>query len=179
MELADVAPAGVAVDPEDVLLEPGDRRPLEGDLLPDRRGRSGERRAARHGGVGGPGDSLRPLPPRTEAGAVIGLQLSLVSFDFWSPRSPACMASLKFRMPLPRPRASSGIFLPPKMRSRMIKMSISSGKPIGPIGCTPRRLILDPVRARVNQPVVRTLGCVRGWREDETLVSLASRDARL
>src|SRR2546422_11120765 len=82
---------------------------------------------------GGPGASPHPPPPESEGEAAIGLQFSLVSLGFCSPCSPSCRASLKFRIPAPSPRASSGIFLPPKIRSRITKMSISSGTPIEPI----------------------------------------------
>src|SRR2546426_3054511 len=79
------------------------------------------------------------------------------------------MASLKLRMPAPRPRASSGIFFPPKISSRMTKIRISSGTPIEPIGCTPRATILDLDRGLVND----------GGRKDQALVAFPARHARL
>src|SRR6266699_4447802 len=72
-------------------------------------------------------------------------------------------------MPAPRPRASSGIFFPPKIKSRMMKIRTSSGTPIEPIGCTPRSPILDPDRGLVND----------GRRQDQALVALAARHARM
>src|SRR2546428_7521966 len=63
MEVADVPLARVPVDPQDVLLEAGDRRPLQGDVLPDRGGQGGKWRAARHDG-GGTGRGTAPAPPR-------------------------------------------------------------------------------------------------------------------
>src|SRR5207247_6391084 len=119
----------------------------------------------------GRGSNVRSRPLLSGVGSVAwrDVQLPFGSLFFGSPCSPSCMASLKLRMPAPRPRASSGIFFPPKISSRMTKISISSGTPIEPIGCTPRATILDPDRGLVND----------GRRKDQALVALPARHARL
>src|SRR3954451_21481777 len=46
---------------------------------------------------------------------------------------PSRVASLKFRMPRPMPRASSGRRLAPKISTRIVTMTTSSGIPSEPI----------------------------------------------
>src|SRR5882672_1615784 len=73
-------------------------------------------------------------------------------------------------MPAPSPRASSGIFLPPKIRRTMTNISRSSGTPIDPISGSPRLGFYAPLPGLSNPGRWR---CRRG--EDDPEVPLAPR----